>query len=198
MHQIEPFYNWLDYYTSEEDKLSPFYGVEYNQFEYHHKIYNYYIHPQWDDMGSETLFIKILYADYEQSFAIIELIGEWNDAINNDVMTLKREIIDELLLNNINKYIIIGENVFNFHASDNSYYEEWHSDIENGWITFINFREHVLHELEIAGATEFINYSKDIEQFNWRAYSPYQLFKKIDVDNQAVNNKGKNSKPFLN
>ena len=33
--------------------------------------------------------MKILFADYEQNFAIIELIGEWNDAIENDIMTLE-------------------------------------------------------------------------------------------------------------
>ena len=47
---------------------------------------------QWDDFGSSTLYIKILFADYDGGFAIIELIGEWNDAINNDIMLLKRDM----------------------------------------------------------------------------------------------------------
>jgi len=40
----------------------------------------------------------VLYADYEIGFAIIEFIGEWNDAIENDIMTLKRELIDKMLV----------------------------------------------------------------------------------------------------
>ncbi len=44
-------------------------------------------------MGSETLYLKILFVDYDERYAIIELIGEWNDAINNDIMLLKRDIV---------------------------------------------------------------------------------------------------------
>lgn len=76
MQNLEPYYNWLEYYASEEDELSPFYGKEYSEFEFSNTIYNYYIHPQWDDFESSTLYLKILYADYEDGFVIIELIGE--------------------------------------------------------------------------------------------------------------------------
>jgi len=88
MHEIEPFYNWRHLYAAEEDKRSPFYGRTYSEFEYTQAIYNYLIHPQWDEFGSRTLYMKILYTDYDQQFTIIELIGEWNDAIENDIMTL--------------------------------------------------------------------------------------------------------------
>lgn len=81
MHNIEPFYNWRHIYISEEDRLSPFYGRAYSEFEFSQTVYNYYIHPQWDDFGSRTLFLKVLLADYEEKYAIIELIGEWNDAV---------------------------------------------------------------------------------------------------------------------
>ena len=105
MHTIEPFYNWQHLYQANQDPNSPFYGREYSEFEYSNTIYNYYIHPQWDDIGSDTLYIKILFVDYDEKYAIIELIGEWNDAINNDIMLLKRDYIDELNLQGINKYI---------------------------------------------------------------------------------------------
>ena len=59
MHTIEPFWHWRDIYCAENDKLSPFYKREYSEFEFSTTIYNYYIHPQWDDFGSETLYIKI-------------------------------------------------------------------------------------------------------------------------------------------
>ena len=97
MQDIEPYYNWRDYYIASEDELSPFYQREYSEFEYTNAIYNYLIHPQWDDIDSPTLYIKILFVDYELNYAIIELFGEWNDCINNDIMTLKRDIIEVLL-----------------------------------------------------------------------------------------------------
>ena len=96
MHNIEPFFNWRHLYTAEEDPKSPFYGRTYSEFEFTQVIYNYYIHPQWDDFGSRTLYLKILFIDYDEQYVIIELMGEWNDAIENDIMELKREIVDHL------------------------------------------------------------------------------------------------------
>jgi len=43
-------------------------------------------------------------------------------------MHLKRNVIDVLVGERINKFILIGENVLNFHGSDDSYYEEWFED----------------------------------------------------------------------
>ena len=114
MHTIEPFYNWRHLYTAEEDELSPFYGREYSEFEFNNTVYNYYIHPQWDDFGAPNLYMKILFADYQFNYAIIELIGEWNDAVENNIMTLKRDIIDVLIARGIHKVILIAENVLNF------------------------------------------------------------------------------------
>jgi hypothetical protein len=156
MHELEPFYNWQHLYIASEDEDSPFYGAEYSEFTFSNTVYNFYIHPQWDDIGSETLFIKILFVNYDTGFAIIELLGEWNDCINNDVMVLKREIIDLLIAEGINKYILIGENVLNFHASDESYYEEWSEDIEDGWVAFLNFRKHVLTEFQRSNIDYYI------------------------------------------
>ena len=129
MHDIEPHYNWKHHYSAEEDERSPFFGREYNEFEFTHSIYGYCIHPQWDDIASSTLFIKLLCVDYDEQFAIIEMLGEWNDCINNDIMFLKRDVIDKLIENGISKFILIGENILNFHYSDESYYEEWNEDI---------------------------------------------------------------------
>ena len=123
MHNIEPHFAWLNFYNAAEDSASPFYGREYNEFYYDKAVYNYLIHPQWDHFGSKTLYIKILFADYQDGFAIIEIIGEWNDALYNDIMQLKREVIEVLAAEGINKFILIGENVLNFHSSDDSYYE---------------------------------------------------------------------------
>ncbi|MFM7709736.1 MAG: hypothetical protein ACKO5C_02360, partial [Ferruginibacter sp.] len=80
MHDIEPYYNWRHLYLSEEDPQSPFYQQEHSEFEFSQTIYNFYIHPQWDNFGSRTLFCKIIFVDYDDGYAIMELIGEWNDA----------------------------------------------------------------------------------------------------------------------
>ena len=60
MHAIEPYFNWRDFYISSEDSRSPFFGREYSEFHFVDQVYNYVIHPQWDNFGSSTLFLKIL------------------------------------------------------------------------------------------------------------------------------------------
>jgi hypothetical protein len=188
MHTIEPFYNWRNFYIASEDAYSPFFEREYSEFEFTSTIYNYYIHPQWDDMGSETLFIKILFADYDEEFAIIEFIGEWNDAINNDIMILKRDVIDQLIHHGIKKFILIGENIFNFHGSDESYYEEWFEDLEDGWIAMLNFREHVLAEMKKSNVDNYFILGGELNQQDWRTNTPRVLFEKIElIANRRLN-----------
>jgi len=180
MHTIEPFYRWRNRYTSEEDPLSPFYGMEYSEFQFSNTVYNYFIHPQWDEFGSATLYLKIIYADYEMGFAIIELIGEWNDCLYNDVMFLKRNVIDVLVDAHINRFLLIGENVFNFHFSDDSYYHEWFEDIEEGWIVGLNFRQHVISEFRNCNIHHYIFFPPGLLDFNWRKYEPGSLFQTIE------------------
>ncbi|MBY0245256.1 MAG: hypothetical protein K2Q03_07370 [Sphingobacteriaceae bacterium] len=180
MHQIEPFYLWRDDYISAEDERSPFYNTEYSEFYFDKQLYNYLIHPQWDAFGSNTLYIKVLFVDYDRSYAIIEMIGEWNDAINNDIMFFKREIIELMMDEGIDKFILIGENVLNFHTSDDSYYEEWFQDVENGWITAINFNEHVIDEFKINNIDYYLNFGGELDALPWRTLKPLQLFKKVE------------------
>ncbi|MFM7014969.1 MAG: hypothetical protein ACKOX3_01455 [Bacteroidota bacterium] len=188
MQDIEPFYNWRHLYSCEEDDRSPFYGRVYSEFEYSNTVYNYYIHPQWDEIGSPTLYIKIIYCDYDQEFAIIEFLGEWNDAIYNDIMTLKRDIIDELINQGIKKFILIGENVLNFHASDDCYYQEWLDDIDEGWIVALNFREHVLSEFKNVGIDYYITYGGEFNDTAWRTFSPTQLLNYVEaIINKRLN-----------
>ncbi len=182
MQDIEPFYNWIDLYSSAEDEWSPFYGRVYSEFEYSNTIYNYFIHPQWDDFGSSTLYLKIIYCDYDQSFAVIELMGEWNDAISNDIMLLKRDVIENMMDHGINKFILIGENVLNFHASDDCYYQEWFDEVsEAGWIAAINFRAHVLAEMQKANIDYYLLFGGELDELSWRTFRPIQLMHKIDA-----------------
>jgi len=177
VHNIEPYYNWKDIYSADEDELSPFYKRKYSEFEFTNTIYNYYIHPQWDDIGSSTLFIKILFVDYSSCSAVIELMGEWNDALHNDIMILKREVIDILIENKITRFILIGENVLNFHASDDCYYEEWYEDIsdEGGWIAAVNFREHVYAEMRTVHLEHYMYMGEKFSTLNWRTVKPQYL-----------------------
>lgn len=182
MHTIEPYFKWRDLYTAEEDKKSPFYGRQYNEFSFTNKIYNYFIHPQWDSFGSSTLYIKIIFADYEKKYACIELIGEWNDCIDNDIMYLKREILEKLIEEGIKYFIIFCDNVLNFHSSDDCYYEEWHEEISqyNGWISFINIFDHVKEEMEGVGLQYYANFGPYLNNLTWQGKKPNHIFKEIN------------------
>ena len=179
MQDIEPFYNWRHLYTAEEDRLSPFYGRTYSEFEYSQTLYNYFIHPQWDEFGSRTLYMKILFTDYDLHFTIIELLGEWNDAIENDIMTLRRDVTDQLYKKGITKFIIIAENVLNFHSSDDSYYEEWREQLEDehGWVTVLNMPDQSKYDFKKARLTNYIELN---ELPQWRTIKPEVVFQLID------------------
>ncbi len=179
MHDIEPYYNWRHLYTAEEDEQSPFYGKEYSEFEFSNTVYNYYIHPQWDEFGSRTLYLKVLFADYDFNFAIIEMIGEWNDAVENDIMQLKRSLIDHMIARGIYKFILITENVLNFHSSEPDYYEEWYDDIkdEGGWIVSVNMPDQTQYEFHQSHIDRFI---RAIEQPHWRTFQPQHFFQLVD------------------
>jgi hypothetical protein len=180
MQDIEPYYIWRDLYKSEDDENSPFYARQYSEFEYTHTIYNYVIHPQWDDFGSPTLYLKILFADYQKSFAVIEMIGEWNDAITNDIMFLKRDVIEPMIDSGIKKFILIGENVLNFHGSDDSYYEEWFQDLDTeGWVVALNFQPHVLNEFRRNNLDYYLVFGGELDHLHWRKISPMQLYSQV-------------------
>ncbi|HRH66985.1 MAG TPA: hypothetical protein PLU53_11855 [Bacteroidia bacterium] len=180
MQDIEPFYNWRELYIASEDELSPFHGAVYSEFEFTNTVYNYYIHPQWDQFGSSTLYLKILYADYDRSYAILEFIGEWNDALYNDIMFLKREVIEPMMTEGIRKFILVGENVLNFHGSDDCYYEEWFQDVDEGWIAAVNFRPHVMLEMERFNLDYYMVFGGELDELNWRMFNPLELYQKVE------------------
>jgi hypothetical protein len=179
MHEIEPFYRWENLYTASADANSPFYRRTYDYTQYTYDIYGYYIHPSWDYIGSDTLFIKILFASYTHKFAIIELFGEWNDAITNDIMYLKHNVINKLLKKGISQFILIGENVLNFHGSDDCYYEEWFEDVEDGWIAAVNFRDFVRAEWKKYNIDTYINFGGNLDIENWRTMQPLGLYNTV-------------------
>jgi hypothetical protein len=182
MHTIEPFPNWLTYYDSSLDDQSPFYEKEYNYDLYTETIYGYFIDPAWDSCGSETLYLKILYADYVAHYCILEFIGEWNDAINNDIMSLKRNLIELLQKEGIHKFILIGENIMNFHGSDDSYYEEWSSETqdEGGWIAALGFPDFVREEMERYHLNQYIEFREALQIPNWRTLHPHRVYSLVN------------------
>jgi hypothetical protein len=130
-------------------------------------------------MGSETLYIKILFTDYEKGFTVLEFLGEWNDTINNDIMHLKRNVIDLLIGEGINKYILIGENILNFHGSDDCYYEEWFEDVEDGWIAAVSFPDFILSEFEKYRIDNYVNMGGTLQIPQWRTLQPVLFFELI-------------------
>ena len=181
MHLIEPYAGWHKYYDSSEDSQSPFHGKEYNFDLYSETIYGYYIDPAWDSFGSETLYLKTLYADYDVGFVVIEFIGEWNDTLYNDIMTLKRDFLELLMQEGINKFILIGENIFNFHGSDDLYYEEWFEEVEEGWIAAVNFPDFIQQEFRKYRIDMYVNMVGTLQIDQWRTLHPLRFYELVDT-----------------
>lgn len=179
MFDIEPFSNWLHIYDPYEDERSVFYQYQRDSEEYILQVYNYIISPFWDEIGSRTLYCKILFADYDEHAVIIELVGEWNDAIENDIMYLKRTLIDHLMQEGIYKFVLIGENVLNYHSSDLNYYEEWLEDIhdQGGYIVCLNFPEASRQEMLHEGLGTYFFFH---EYERWRTHEPLPLLEMIE------------------
>ena len=179
MHDVEPYFQWRHLYIAAEDPRSLFFGRTYSEFEFSQTVYNYYIHPQWDEFGSKNLFIKILMVDYEQQYAIIEMIGEWNDAIENDIMELKREVLDLLMHEGIFKFIFIGEHIYNFHNGDRDYYDELYEELadENGWAVMVNLHPAAQYDFLQKKLNRYIEL---MEIAPWRTYKPEDFFQLID------------------
>lgn len=181
MQTIEPYYHWRDFYRAEDDERSPFFGHQYSEFEYSNTIYNHFIHPQWDTIESETLFVKVLYTNYEEGYAFIELLGEWNDLLYNDIMLLKQNLLELLMDEGVNKFVLIGRNVLNFHAGDNDYYMELSEELEDGWIVGLQFPEHIKEEFRDHGLYSHILFLPDENALNhiWSVKKPEFVFDRI-------------------
>jgi hypothetical protein len=182
MHDIEPNFKWRDLYIASEDRRSPFYGYSNSDVAFTHQLYNFYIHPQWDAFGSTTLYLKVTFVDYVEGYALIELMGEWNDTLHNDIMFLKREVIEKMMNQGITKFVFFCEFVLNFHAQDTDYYEEWSEEMrdEGGWAAFINTRSHVEEEMEDYRLHYYLLFGEEYNDINWRPFKPDLVYKMIE------------------
>lgn len=181
MHEIEPFYRWDAYYNAARDERSPFSGNEANYQQYENTIYGYFIHPDWDYIGSETLYAKLLFADYDKGCAVLEMLGEWNDTLHNDIMHLKRNVIDLMIPEGIQRFVLICENVMNFHGGDDDYYQEWFEEVEDGWIAFVNLRDFVEDEMNRYKLDYYVNFGGTLNEMEgWRTQTPWNFCQQVE------------------
>jgi hypothetical protein len=94
-------------------------------------------------------------------------------------MQLKRSVIDPMMAKKIYKFILITENVLNFHSSEVDYYEEWYEDIkdEGGWIVFVNMPTQTQYDFHGSHIDRYIRF---IDSPGWRTYQPQDFFQSID------------------
>ena len=94
-------------------------------------------------------------------------------------MELKREVLDKLMAEGIVKFILIAENVFNFHSGDKDYYEELYDELsdEDGWAVLINFNPAAQHDFLLRKLNRYIEL---MEISAWRTYKPEHFFQFID------------------
>ena len=80
----------------------------------------------------------------------------------------------------IYKFILIAENVLNFHSGDKDYYEEWLEDVEakGGWIVCINMPEQTQYDFRRAKLDRYIGL---MELPDWRIFKPFHLFKRVSA-----------------
>ena len=181
LHHIEPFYGWLNRYSHEADTRSPFHHVEHNLFYFDRSINRIPAHPLWDDIGSESLLVKILYADYGEGFAIIELFGEWNDLFENDFKLLAENCLTYLMDNGINKFILVCENVFHIYPDADDYYQALQEELGlEGWMCTLRARENVWEEMLQYGIASYFYRSPILDEVPWRKIKPNQLFQLVE------------------
>lgn len=175
---VEPFYGWLHLYDHKSDTTSPFHEVEHNLFYFDRFIYTFETHPLWDTIGSESLLLKILFVDYSRGYAIIELLGEWNDLFENDFRLLYEELILRLYPHGVTKFIFICENVFNAYLEDDDYYAECLEYLteNDGWLSLLRPRQRVLEEFRAYGIDEYFYWNPAFDELRWRKLKPWQLF----------------------
>ena len=177
--EIEPFYGWLTYYSHEEDELSPYYGEEHNLFAFDRYIHTFCAHPLWDTIDSESLLIKILYANYDEGYAVIELLGEWNDLFLNDFKLLYERCLSFMVDNGVNKFIFIAENVFNVYLGPDDYYDAFQEEIEDGWMCLLRGRPHVYAEFVQYNISRYFYWSVELDDLLWRKLKPWQVYEVV-------------------
>ncbi|MEO0473511.1 MAG: hypothetical protein AAF206_28115 [Bacteroidota bacterium] len=179
LRHIEPFYGWLNLYSHEQDERSPFHQVEHNMFYYDRSINHIPAHPLWDDFGSESLLTKILFVDYDQGYAILELFGEWNDLYDNDFRLFAENCLTYLVDHGVQQFVFICENVFHIYPDTDDYYQAMQDELEDGWMAVLRIRPNVREEMDQYGIAEYFYWSPVLDQISWRKLKPPQLYQLV-------------------
>jgi len=181
LRNIEPFFGWLAMYSHDRDERSPFHDIEHNQFYFDRSINHIPAHPLWDDFGSESLLLKILFVDYDEGYTIIELFGEWNDLFDNDFKLLSENCLSYLLDYGVDKFILVCENVFHIYPETDDYYQAMHESLEEGWMCLLRPRPHVLEEMQQYGIVDYFYLSEKLDEIPWRKQKPHQLYRFVEA-----------------
>lgn len=96
-------------------------------------------------------------------------------------MFLKRDVADVLIEKGINKFILLCDNVLNFHGSDDCYYEEWWDDIKDagGWVCMVNSFDHVATEMKRTRLQYYTHFGAVFNDVNWHNKLPEMVFQEI-------------------
>jgi hypothetical protein len=95
-------------------------------------------------------------------------------------MTLKRNVVESLLLQGINKFILLGEHIFNFHGSDDCYYEEWYEETVDGWIAAVSFPDFIRDEFSKYHLDSYINMGGTLQIPHWRTLHPLHFYELVN------------------
>jgi hypothetical protein len=182
VHEQEPFHGWYRFYDPESDELSPFYGVEHSEFYYDRQVYEYLAHPLWEDFGSDGLLTKVLFANYDSGFAVLEMFGVWNDLIQNDFKLLHENCLSTMMEAGIQRFAFIMENVLNIYLESDDYYEAVSDELDAGWIALVRLRPHVTEELLTLGLDRYCYWSPTLAEIQWRKLTPVQLCSLIESE----------------
>ncbi len=180
MQNILPTFSWQKYYNSSRDSKSPFFGLK-PKSNYENEIYGYFIDPAWQYIGSETLYCNILMVNYDLKYAVIELFGEWNDALHNDIKWLKNTVLDTFIQNEITHFVLITENILQYHGSFSDYYEELYEDTEEGWLCILELPTFLETEFNKFKMQRYFHFGGSLNFSNWRTFKPNDLFSKLNV-----------------
>jgi len=63
----------------------------------------------------------------------------------------------------------------NLYGSDDSYYEEWFEDVDDGWIAAVSFPQFIQDEFKRYNVDNYINMGGTLQIDRWRTLTPYAL-----------------------
>jgi len=78
------------------------------------------------------------------------------------------------------EFILIAENVLNFHFDIDDYYAEWLEDVEEGWICVLNLQEHVQDEFFNHKLHYYLNFGDELNNMNWRTQKAPDVFQEVN------------------